>query len=55
MHVCITILEQVLSGWGEVWHQWEVIPVETIPGIRRGRMKESTGRDELKYDIFDTL
>jgi hypothetical protein len=33
----------------------KMIPVETVLGIGGGRMKESTGGDELKYDIFDTL
>jgi hypothetical protein len=32
-----------------------MIPVETVPGIRRGGMKEISGGGELKYDIFDTL
>jgi hypothetical protein len=32
-----------------------MIPVETVPGIKGGGMKESNGRGELKYDIFDTL
>jgi hypothetical protein len=31
------------------------IPVETVPGIGKGGMKESRGRGEFKYDIFDTL
>jgi hypothetical protein len=31
------------------------IYVETVPGIRGGGMKESSGGDEFKYDIFDTL
>jgi hypothetical protein len=30
-----------------------MIPVETIPGIRGGSIKESSGRGEFKYDIFD--
>jgi hypothetical protein len=30
-----------------------MIPVETVPGISKGRMNESGGRDELKYDIVD--
>jgi hypothetical protein len=30
-------------------------PVETVPGIGGGGMKESSGGDEFKYDIFDTL
>jgi hypothetical protein len=32
-----------------------MIPVETVSGIRRGRMKESSGEGEFKYDTFDTL
>jgi hypothetical protein len=32
-----------------------MIPVETVPGIGGGGMKESSGGDEFKYDIFDTL
>jgi hypothetical protein len=32
----------------------EMILVETVPGIREG-IKEINGRDEFKYDIFDTL
>jgi hypothetical protein len=33
----------------------KMIPVETVWGIRRGGMKESSRRCELKYGIFDTL
>jgi hypothetical protein len=33
----------------------KMIHVETVPGIRRGRMKESSREGEFKYDIFDTL
>jgi hypothetical protein len=33
----------------------KMIPIETVPGIGGGRMKESSGEGELKYDIFDTL
>jgi hypothetical protein len=33
----------------------KMIPVETIPGIRGGRLKESNGRGEFKYDIFEFL
>jgi hypothetical protein len=29
--------------------------VETVPAIRGGGMKESSGRGEFKYDIFETL
>jgi hypothetical protein len=31
-----------------------MIPVETIPGVREGEKKESSGGGEFKYDIFDT-
>jgi hypothetical protein len=30
-------------------------PVETIPVIGGGEVKESDGGGEFKYDIFDTL
>jgi hypothetical protein len=30
-------------------------PVETVPGIKEGGMKESSGGGEFKYNIFDTL
>jgi hypothetical protein len=33
----------------------EMIPVETIPGMGRGGMKESCGRGEFNYDLFNTL
>jgi hypothetical protein len=29
-----------------------MIPVETVPGIRGGRVKESSGGGEFKHDIF---
>jgi hypothetical protein len=32
-----------------------MIFIETVPGIRVGKVKESSGRGEFKYDIFDTL
>jgi hypothetical protein len=32
-----------------------MIPVETTPGIRQGRMKEISGGDEFRYDMCDTL
>jgi hypothetical protein len=32
-----------------------MIPVETIPEMRGGRVKESSGGGEFKHDIFDTL
>jgi hypothetical protein len=32
----------------------KMIPVETIPR-KGGGIKENGGRDELKYDIFNTL
>jgi hypothetical protein len=33
----------------------KVIPVETIPGIRGGGMKEGSGGGEFKYHTFDRL
>jgi hypothetical protein len=33
----------------------KMTPVETVPDIRGGRMGESSGGGEFKYDIFDTL
>jgi hypothetical protein len=31
------------------------IPVETVPGIRGGGVKESSGGNKFRYGIFDTL
>jgi hypothetical protein len=33
----------------------KMIPVETVPEIGQGGMKESSGGGKFKYDIFDTL
>jgi hypothetical protein len=33
----------------------EVIPIETIPGMVAGGIKENNGGGEFKYDIFDIL
>jgi hypothetical protein len=33
----------------------KMIPIETVPGIREGGMKENSRGGEFKYDIFDTL
>jgi hypothetical protein len=33
----------------------KTIPAKTIPGIREEGVKESSGRGEFKYDIFDNL
>jgi hypothetical protein len=33
----------------------KMIPVETVQGIREGRMGKRSGKEEFKYDIFDTL
>jgi hypothetical protein len=30
-------------------------PVETIPGMRGGEIKENDGGGEFKYDVFDML
>jgi hypothetical protein len=32
-----------------------MMPVETIPRMRGGGRKESSGGDEFKYDVSDTL
>jgi hypothetical protein len=32
-----------------------MIPVETVPEIEGGEVKQSSGGGEFKYDIFDTL
>jgi hypothetical protein len=32
-----------------------MIPVETIPEMGVGKIKESSGGGEFKYDIFETL
>jgi hypothetical protein len=32
--------------------KWKMRPVETIPGMRRGRKKENDEGDEFKYDIL---
>jgi hypothetical protein len=29
-----------------------MIPVETVPGVRGGGMKETGGGGEFKYDVF---
>jgi hypothetical protein len=33
----------------------KMIPVEIVPEIRGGGMKESLGGGEFQYNIFDTL
>jgi hypothetical protein len=33
----------------------KMIPIETIPGIRGGEIKENGGGGESKYDTFGTL
>jgi hypothetical protein len=33
----------------------EMIPIETVSGIRGGGLKERSGGGEFKYDILDTL
>jgi hypothetical protein len=30
-------------------------PIETIPGIREGRIQENDGGSELNYDIVEIL
>jgi hypothetical protein len=38
-----------------VYVNGKIRPVETIPGIGGGRIKENDGGSEFKYDIFDIL
>jgi hypothetical protein len=38
-----------------VYVSGKMISVETIPGIKAGRMKEKGGGREFKYDIFYIL
>jgi hypothetical protein len=33
----------------------KIIPVETVPGIGGGEIKESCRGGEFKYDVFDIL
>jgi hypothetical protein len=33
----------------------KITPVETIPGMVGGRIKENDGGGEFQYDIFDIL
>jgi hypothetical protein len=33
----------------------KMVPIETIPAIRGGEMKESSGGSEFKYGTTDTL
>jgi hypothetical protein len=33
----------------------KIIPVETIPGIREGGIRESSGVSKFKFDKFDSL
>jgi hypothetical protein len=35
--------------------KWTMRPVETIPGMRGGEIKENDGGGEFKYDVFDML
>jgi hypothetical protein len=51
------------TGSAQRWHKEcvdmevnaKMIPIETIPGMGGGGMKESSGRGEFKHDIFDTV
>jgi hypothetical protein len=38
-----------------VYANAKMIPLETVPGIKGGGIKERGGVGEFKYDIFDTL
>jgi hypothetical protein len=33
----------------------KMMPVETVPGIRGGVIRDNSEGREFKYDIFDTL
>jgi hypothetical protein len=33
----------------------KMIPVEIVPGIRGGWIKDSSGWGDFKYDVFDTF
>jgi hypothetical protein len=33
----------------------KMIPLETIPGMGQGRIKDSSGRGDFKYSIFGIL
>jgi hypothetical protein len=33
----------------------KIIPVETIPGMGEGEIKENDGKSEFEYDIFVIL
>jgi hypothetical protein len=33
----------------------KMIPVEATPGIREGRIKKSSRREEFMHDMFDTF
>jgi hypothetical protein len=39
----------------QIYVNAKTIPVESVPGIRGGGIKESSGRGEFKYDTFATL
>jgi hypothetical protein len=39
----------------QVYVNAKMIPVETIPGISGGEIKENGGGSEFKYDIYDTV
>jgi hypothetical protein len=47
-------MNMVQIMYTHVWKCKKVIPVETVPGIRGGKMKEINGKGESQYDIFDT-
>jgi hypothetical protein len=50
--------EGVGGGMKKCVHMYvnaKMIPIETVPEIWRGRMKERSGGGEFKYGIFDAL
>jgi hypothetical protein len=50
-----TIIDRHVEVCIHMYANAKMIPVENILRIGRGGMEESTGGDEFKYDIFDTL
>jgi hypothetical protein len=59
----ISIIIKLSSRWTLLWCKYcvhmyvngKMRPVEMIPGMGRGRIKENDGGGEFKYDIFDIL
>jgi hypothetical protein len=43
----------MVQKWVHIYVNVKTIPVETIPGIMEGGIKESSGGGEFKYDKVD--